>query len=113
MNPASGDSRRKLLARGGVIVFLILAAVFAAFLIPQMFKVHDLQIRSQDLDRELKKLQYENQLLETELKLLRDDPVYLERVARQKLNKAKEGEIVYKVVREGEISSKSQASRNG
>ena len=40
--------------------------------------------------------------LEYELRLLKDDPVYLEKVARAQFNKAKEGEVVYKVVREGQ-----------
>ena len=54
------------------------------------------------LETELRKLQEENLKLENELRLLRQDPVYLEKVARRKFNKAKENEIVYKVVREGE-----------
>ena len=102
MNPALGNNHGKLLAKTGVIIFLILAGLFVAFLTPKVLRVHQLETRSRSLDEELKKLQQQNLMLETELKLLRDDPVYLERVARQKLNKAKEGEIVYKVVREGQ-----------
>jgi cell division protein FtsB len=50
----------------------------------------------------LARLRKENKALETELQLLIHDPVYLEKVAREKFNKAKQGEIVYKVVRPGE-----------
>ena len=99
---------KRLTKTSGFAVFLILTAIFIAFLAPQLFKVHNLESRSQALNAELKKLQKENLELETELRLLRDDPVYLERVARQKLNKAKEGEIVYKVVREGENTQPRQ-----
>ena len=40
--------------------------------------------------------------LPEELRMLREDPVYVEKVAREKFRKAKQGEIVYKVVREGQ-----------
>ena len=65
-------------------------------------QVHSLKVRSENLEIELKKIRQENQQLETELRLLREDPVYLEKVARAKFNKAKQGEIVYKVIRQGD-----------
>ena len=67
-----------------------------------MFQVQKLKERSRGLEQELRNLKKQNDTLERELRLLRDDPVYLEKVARAQFNKAKEGEIVYKVVREGE-----------
>ena len=82
------------------VVFLALFFIFAALLTPRVLKVQNLKARSRDLEVELKKLQLQNATLENELRLLRDDPVYLEKVAREKFNKAKQGEIVYKVVRE-------------
>ncbi len=84
------------------ILFIILAlvAVFAALLTPRFLQVQALRERSNDLENELRELKKQNDMLEMELRLLRDDPVYLERVARAKFNKAKEGEIVYKVVRQ-------------
>lgn len=67
-------------------------------LIPRFLQVNKLDQRSRDLDKEIKNLEIQNKALETELRLLRDDPVYLEKVARKKFNKAKTGEVVYKVV---------------
>ena len=89
--------KKGILTSVGLIAALV---VMAAFAVPKVLQIQELNERSLKLDEELKKLRYQNQQLETELRLLRDDPVYLERVARQKFNKAKEGEIVYKVVRE-------------
>ena len=91
---------------GTVAVFLLLFGIFIVFLAPKVIQVGSLEIRSQNLEAELKRLQLENQALENELRLLREDPVYLEKVAREKFNKAKQGEIVYKVVREGETTKK-------
>lgn len=80
------------------LIFLVIGALFVILLVPRIMKVEALKKRSSDLDTELKKLQTENKSLETELQLLREDPTYIEKVARQKLNKAKPGEIVYKIV---------------
>jgi cell division protein FtsB len=84
-------------------------AVFAALLTPRFLQVQKLRERSNDLENELHELKKQNNMLETELRLLRDDPVYLEKVARAKFNKAKEGEIVYKVVREGQNTKSSDS----
>lgn len=82
-----------------VFIFVFLGAVFVALLVPKVIQLRQLQERSRKLDVEINKLQKENKALENELTLLRVDPVYLEKVAREKFNKAKQGEIVYKVVR--------------
>ena len=89
------------------IVFVLLAVLFVALLVPRVLQVQNLKTQSESLWQELRKLKKQNDTLERELKLLRDDPVYLEKVARQQFNKAKEGEIVYKVVREGQNTKTS------
>lgn len=82
------------------VVFAGLLVLFAILLMPKIMHVQKLKARSQSLNGEIRQIQLENQRMENELKLLREDPVYLEKVAREKFNKAKEGEIVYKVVRQ-------------
>ena len=89
---------------GTAVVFILLVIVFAVLLSPRVVQVLQLKTRSRNLETEIARLRLENQKLENELRMLRDDPVYLEKVAREKLNKAKEGEIVYKVVRPDESS---------
>ncbi|OGW92132.1 MAG: hypothetical protein A3D28_02610 [Omnitrophica bacterium RIFCSPHIGHO2_02_FULL_63_14] len=87
-------------ARWSAVIILALFALFFLFLTPKVIHVRELQGRSDRLTQEIRRLKRQNATLESELKALREDPVYLERVAREKFNKAKEGEIVYKVVRE-------------
>ncbi|MGH7197329.1 MAG: FtsB family cell division protein [Candidatus Omnitrophota bacterium] len=87
---------------GTVLVFGLLLGLFIVFVTPKVVHVKKLEARSRNLEEEIRKMRLENQVLENELRLLREDPVYLEKVARGKFNKAKQGEIVYKVVREGE-----------
>ena len=84
------------------VVLAILGVLFVAFISPRMVQVQKLRERSSALEKELRELKKQNDQLESELRMLRDDPVYLEKVARAQFNKAKEGEIVYKVVREGQ-----------
>ena len=44
-----------------------------------------------------------NRVLENELRLLKEDPVYVEGVARRLFRKSKEGEVIYKIVPAEEI----------
>jgi cell division protein DivIC len=84
------------------VVFALFFALFVALVAPRVLQVQKLSQRSETLEAELRRLKAENDQLEAELRLLKDDPVYLEKVARSQFNKAKEGEVVYKVVREGQ-----------
>ncbi len=86
-------------------------ALFIVLLSPKVMHVFELNKRSDVLEQDLKKLRYQNRVLERELRMLRDDPVYLEKVAREELNKAKQGEIVYKLVRENSVSAKEAIVR--
>ena len=90
------------------VFFILLFILFIIFISPKIAKVENLKERSRNLEEEVTRLRIQNRDLETELRLLRDDPVYVEKVAREKFNKAKEGEIVYKVVRE-QVDAKTKS----
>ena len=87
-----------------LVIFAVLAVLFVVFVTPKIIKIQNLQKRSDGLKDDIARLKAHDASLEAELRLLRDDPVYVEKIAREKFNKAKEGEIVYKVVREGDKS---------
>ena len=86
----------------GALIFALAVAAFVAFLTPKVWHLQNLQTRSDALEKEILRIKAQNKRLEQELYLLREDPVYIEKVARGKFNKAKQGEIVYKVVKPGE-----------
>ena len=90
------------------VAFILLFALFVIFLAPKLVQIENLSRRSANLESEIARLKEQDKALETELRLLRDDPVYVEKIAREKFNKAKEGEIVYKVVREGQNTKNDQ-----
>ena len=94
-----------------LIFFAGLGILFVVFLVPKLIQIEKLQRRSDTLEAEVARLKAEDAALETQLRLLRDDPVYLEKIAREKFNKAKEGEIVYKVVREDKTAAGKSGQR--
>ena len=59
--------------------------------------MQDLKERNADLRAQIEALKKKNEELATEKIMLDDDPVYLEKVAREKMGIAREGEVVYKL----------------
>ena len=85
---------------------VIIVALLMYLLIPAFWKVYKLNVQKSELEAEIRDLSAKNQVLELKLKLLRDDPVYVEYMARKKFRQAKEGEVVYKLVHADEGSNK-------
>ena len=50
-----------------------------------------------DYEQRIRELMEENQVLAEEKRLLLEDPVYLEKVAREKMGLIREGEVIYKI----------------
>ena len=90
------------------VIFLLVFVLFFIFLMPKVMHVKELQDRSSALETEVVRVKKQNLKLEEELRMLREDPVYLEKIARGKFNKAKEGEVVYRIVREGEATAQTR-----
>ena len=76
----------------------VLAIILAIIFIPGYLKIRKLARQNSQLETELRQLEQRNKKLAQEQKRLKEDPLYLEAVARKKLGLAKEGEIIYKVV---------------
>ena len=84
-------SRRTLV---GVAVIVGLIWIFA----PIVHKHFKLDRKLSQVEDEVRELSEETEALETELELLQTDPVHVEKVARRLFHKAKEREIIYKIV---------------
>lgn len=78
----------------GVAVFLVV--VF----LPGYTKLQELRDKNRSLRQRIKELRVENSLLEEELKRLEDDPVYQEKVVRERMGVVRKGEIPVKVITE-------------
>ncbi len=78
----------------GLAVFLLI------LFLPGYTKLQELKDRNNDLEGKIKRLSIENALLQVELKKVENDPVYQERIAREKMGVVRKGEIPVKLVPE-------------
>ena len=84
----------------GKTLFLLIL-IFALFF-PAYSKVQKLKAKDKALFEQVQRLKIENERLTQENLMLKDDPVYIEEVAREKLKVARENEIVFRVINENE-----------
>ena len=78
-------------------LFLISFVILIVFL-PAFTKMQDLRQRNLELRQDIEDLKKKNKKLGEERQLLENDPVYLEKVGRDKMGLIKEGEKVYRLV---------------
>jgi len=84
--------KKKIIKLFGVFAVLVL------LFLPGYSKFQELQIRNRELSDKKTLLRVSNSRLEKELEKMRDDPDYVEKVAREKLKVTKKGEVVYKII---------------
>ena len=82
--------------KNAVGLFILTIVVFILFL-PSYTKMQDLKQKNIDYRRQIEQLQQKSAELKEEKRRLESDPVYLEKVAREKMGLIREGEVVYKV----------------
>jgi len=78
-------------------LFGITVALLILFL-PGYTKLQDLRVKNRDLTAKIKQLQIENALLEQQAKRIETDPVYQEKIARDKMGVVRKGEIPVKII---------------
>lgn len=78
-------------------VFGLLVFILILFL-PGFSKVQELRNKNRDLIDKIRRLNIENTLLQQEIKKMGTDPVYQERVVREKMGIVRKGEIPIKIV---------------
>ena len=82
--------------KSAVGLFVLTIIVLIIFL-PSYTKMQDLKQKNLDYKRQIEQLQQKSAELREEKRLLETDPVYLEKVAREKMGLIREGEVVYKI----------------
>ncbi len=76
----------------GIAVFLLI------IFLPGYTKLQELRDKNNDLEIKIKRLNVENALLQQELKRIETDPVYQEKIAREKMGVVRKGEIPIKII---------------
>jgi cell division protein FtsB len=78
--------------------FFAFGIFFLILFLPGFAKMQELRERNRDLEDKIRRLNIENALLVQEMKKMDSDPVYQERVAREKMGIVRKGEIPIKIV---------------
>ena len=82
--------------KNAIGLFILTIVVLILFL-PSYTKMQDLKQKNIDYRRQIEQLQQKSVELKEEKRRLENDPVYLEKVAREKMGLIREGEVVYKI----------------
>jgi cell division protein FtsB len=77
-------------------LFGISLGILVVFL-PGYTKLQELRDRNRDLEEKIAKIKQENVILQDELKRIQSDPVYQEKIAREKMGIVRKGEIPFKI----------------
>jgi cell division protein FtsB len=78
----------------GIVIFLLI------IFLPGYTKLQELKDRNKDLETKIKYLNVENALLQQEIKRIESDPIYQEKIAREKMGVVRKGEIPIKIIPE-------------
>jgi len=76
----------------GITVFLLI------IFLPGYSKMQELRDKNRELEARIKRLNIENTLLQEEIKRVENDPVYQEKIARDKMGVVRKGEIPIKII---------------
>jgi cell division protein FtsB len=79
-----------------------LATFLMVVFLPGYTKLQDLRAKNRELSLNINKLKKENVLLQNEIVRLQDDPLYQEKVAREKMGIVRKGEVPVKIIQEQE-----------
>ena len=88
-----------------LLTFIVL---ILAFFLPSYSQMQDLKQRNQDYEHQILDLTKKNASLREEKRLLKDDPDYFEKVAREKMGLVKENEVIYKFVSPEQYNADNQ-----
>lgn len=78
---------------GGIVLLLII-------FLPGYTKLQELKDKNRNSEVKIKRFHAENRLLQQELKRVESDPLYQEKIARDKMGVVRKGEIPVKIVQE-------------
>lgn len=78
----------------GLSVFLLV------IFLPGYTKLQELRDKNRELEVKIKHLSIDNVLLQQELSRIENDPVYQEKIAREKMGVVRKGEVPIKIIPE-------------
>jgi len=94
------------LAKKDIIKIAVVLVILLAAFLPGFVKHHRFLFENRLLKGRITELEKSRDNLLGEIRLLKTDPVYVEKKAREKMGVVKKGEIIYRVVPKEEASKK-------
>ena len=82
--------------KNAIWLFAVTIIILLVFL-PSYSQLQDLKQKNLDFSQKIQHLTHENAQLKEEKRRLEEDPVYLEKVAREKMGLVREGEVIYRI----------------
>jgi len=76
------------------------AVLLLILFLPGYTKLQELRVKNRQLEEKFRKMAVDNSLLQEELKRVENDPVYQEKIARDKMGVVRKGEIPIKIFSE-------------
>jgi cell division protein FtsB len=98
--------------KNAFFLFVGTIVVFALFL-PSYSEMQDLKQKNIDADRQIQALKEENIKLREEKRRLENDPIYLEKIARERMGLIKKGEVVYHITPANEVKRPEPGTEAG
>lgn len=92
-------------AKGKIIIFAVCLLVVGLIFLPGYTKLQKLKSRNKKLLNKIDKLKNKNNQLAKEQKRLKQDSSYIEKLAREELGLARDGEIIYKIEKKNQVES--------
>ena len=74
-----------------------LAVLVLVLFLPGYTKLRELRVKNRELEEKFRRMAVDNSLLQEELKRAENDPVYQEKIARDKMGVVRKGEIPVKI----------------
>jgi cell division protein FtsB len=84
--------------RRSIMITVLIGVLLLWVFVPIITKITRLKGQKADLQVEVQRLALRNLALDQEIRQLKNDPVYVEYMARRTFGTAKEGEVIYKLV---------------
>lgn len=78
-------------------LFVIIILLLVIFL-PGYTKLQEFREKNRDLETKIRRLKIENSFLQQEIRMIENDPVYQEKIAREKMGVVRKGEIPVKII---------------
>ncbi len=76
------------------------AVLSLVLFLPGYTKLQELRIKNRQLEEKFRKMAVDNSLMQEELKRVENDPVYQEKIVRDKMGVVRKGEIPIKIFSE-------------